>query len=214
MKAFIYVGGSIFPENITEKPSENDICIAADSGYKNARLLGADVQTIVGDFDSMSQEDRDSVKVGTEIITVPTEKDFTDTQLAVKVALQKGASSVTIIGGLDGRLDHTLSNLAILENLYENNIRAIIADGTNRVRYIKSSSDLIAKSKYRYISVISRDEKVKGVTVEGCKYPLKNATLSSKNQYAVSNEISKNCALISVKKGGIYIIESTEHQAL
>lgn len=210
MKAFIYVGGNIFPENITEKPDKDDICIAADSGYKNARLLGADVQTIVGDFDSISQEDKDNISDGTRVVTVPAEKDFTDTQLAVKTALEMGATNIVIIGGLSGRLDHTLSNLAILENLYENNIRATITDGANRIRYIKNSSDLIARSKFKYLSVIARDEKVKGVCVEGCKYPLKNATLSNKFQYAISNEILKNCAFISVKKGGIYIIESAE----
>ena len=210
MKAYIYVGGNIFPKNITEKPTDNDICIAADSGYKNARLLGADVQTIVGDFDSISQADKDSISDGTKIITVPAEKDFTDTQLAVKTALEGGATNIVIIGGLSGRLDHTLSNLAILQNLYENNIRATITDGANRIRYIKSSSELIARSNFKYLSVIACDEKVKGVSVEGCKYPLKNTTLSNKFQYAVSNEILKNCALVSVKKGGIYIVESAE----
>ena len=210
MKAYIYVGGNIIPQNITEKPDKDDICIAADSGYKNARLLGADVQTIVGDFDSMSNEDKNRISAGTRIVTVPVEKDFTDTQLAVKTALENGATNIFIIGGLGGRLDHTLSNLAILQNLYENNIRATITDGANRIRYIKSSSDLIARSNFKYISVIACDEKVKGVNIEGCKYPLKNATLSNKFQYAISNEILKNCALISVKKGGIYIVESAD----
>ena len=211
MKAYIYVGGNIIQKNITEKPTDKDICIAADSGYKNARLLGADVQIIVGDFDSISQEDKDSIPDGIKIVTVPAEKDFTDTQLAVKTALEGGATNIVIIGGLSGRLDHTLSNLAILQNLYENNIRATITDGANRIRYIKSSSDLIARSNFKYLSIIACDEKVKGVSVEGCKYPLKNATLSNNFQYAVSNEILKNCALISVKKGGIYIVESAEN---
>lgn len=210
MKAFIYVGGSIFPENITEKPEENDICIAADSGYSNAQKLGVHPQILVGDFDSLSNDKRNSVPEGTKIITVPAEKDFTDTQLAVKTAIESGAGNIVIIGGLDGRLDHTLSNLAILESLYESNIRAIITNGANRIRYIKSSSDLIARSRFKYLSVIACDDKVKGVSVEGCKYPLKNATLSNKFQYAISNEILKNCALVSVKKGGIYIVESTD----
>ena len=54
------------------------------------------------------------------------------------------------------------------------------------------------------------DEVVKGVTVEGCKYPLKNATLRRRNQFAVSNEITGNVAFISVKKGVVYIIESRD----
>ena len=210
MKAYIYVGGEISPQNITEHPEDGDICIAADSGYANAKKLGVIPSVIVGDFDSIEQSDKDSITEDTEIYEVPAKKDFTDTQLAVKVALQKGARKITIIGGLGGRLDHTLSNLGILENLYDNNIRAVITDGKNRIRYIKSSSELIARSRYKYLSVIARDEKVKGVSIEGCKYPLQNATLSCKNQYAVSNEIEKNCALITVKKGGILIIESAD----
>ena len=80
----------------------------------------------------------------------------------------------------------------------------------NRIRYIKSTSTLIARSGYKYLSIIAADEAVKGVSVEGCKYPLKNARLSRTNQFAVSNEILKNCALVSVKKGGLYIIESRD----
>jgi hypothetical protein len=40
MRAFIYVGGEIYPDNITEHPKGDDLCIAADSGYYNAEKLG------------------------------------------------------------------------------------------------------------------------------------------------------------------------------
>ena len=78
------------------------------------------------------------------------------------------------------------------------------------MRYISSTSTLIARSGFDYLSIIAADDTVKGVSVEGCKYPLKNAKLSRKLQYAVSNEIVGNCALVSVKKGGIYIVESKD----
>ena len=207
-KAFIYVGGEIHPENITEHPKSDDLTIAADSGYHNALSLGDRVQILVGDFDSIDKEREIDDKV--EILTVPAEKDFTDTQLAVETAIKRGARDIVIIGGLSGRLDHTLSNLAILRELSEAHIYALITDGKNRVRYIRSTSTLISRSGYKYLSLIADDEKVKGVSVEGCKYPLDNATLTNRYQYAVSNEITGNCALVSVKKGGLYIVESAE----
>ncbi len=210
MKAFIYTGGNIYPENITERPEADDLVIAADSGYKNAIALGASVNMLVGDFDSLEHSVLESLDSRTELVTVPAEKDFTDTQLAVKLALEKGATSIVIIGGLWGRLDHTQSNLAILEDLGMRSVRGIITDGKNRARYIKNSSELIARSGFKYLAVLASDEKVKGLSIEGCKYPLENATLLRRHQFAVSNEISKNCALISVKKGGIYIVESAE----
>ena len=39
---------------------------------------------------------------------------------------------------------------------------------------------------------------------------MKRATLYRRNQFAVSNEITGNVAFISVKKGGVYIIESKD----
>ena len=207
-KAFIYVGGEIHPENITEHPKSHDLTIAADSGYHNALSLGDLVQILVGDFDSIDKGREIDEKI--EILTVPAEKDFTDTQLAVETAIKRGARDIVIIGGLGGRLDHTLSNLAILRELSEAQVYALITDGKNRVRYIRSTSTLISRSGYKYLSLIADDEKVKGVSVEGCKYPLDNATLTNRYQYAVSNEITGNCALISVKKGGLYIVESAE----
>jgi thiamine pyrophosphokinase len=207
MKAFIYTGGAVCVEGITDHPRGDDITIAADSGYQNAKALGVAPDYAVGDFDSLP---KGAVSPLTERITVPAEKDFTDTQLAVDVALSKGATELVIIGGLGGRIDHTLSNLGILEKLYGMGIRAILADGNNRIRYINGTSELIPRSHFRYFSVLAADAKVKGLTIEGGKYPLKNARLERVHQFAVSNEIEKNCALITVKKGGIFIIESRD----
>ena len=88
-------------------------------------------------------------------------------------------------------------------------VDAYITNGYNRVRYIRNNSIIIPRSPhFRYLSLIAADEVIKGVSVEGCKYPLNNATLWRREQFAVSNEISGNCAFVSVNKGGLYIIES------
>ena len=205
MKAFIYTGGKIRPENITEHPKGDDLVIAADSGYRNAIALGEKPTIILGDMDSIKETE---LPKDAEILKVPAEKDFTDTQLAVDTAIKQGAREIVIVGGLDGRLDHTLSNLAILEDLNKKGIFVHITNGYNRVRFIDSTSTLIPKSGFKYIGLLCLTEKAKGVSVEGCKYPLKNAKLDRSFQFAVSNEIVGNCALISVRKGSLYIVES------
>ena len=206
MKAFIYLGGGVYDNMPIESPQKGDLVIAADSGYQNAVKLSVSPDIVVGDFDSLRQ----NLPGNVEKMQVPAEKDFTDSQLAVDIALKKGATEMVIVGGLDGRLDHTLSNLAILESLWHDGVRAVIADGNKRARYIESTSELVPNLGYRYLSIIAADKKVKGVSIDGCKYPLKNATLRRDYQYTVSNEIEKNCALISVKRGGIFIIESCD----
>ena len=208
MKAWIFTGGDIFPDNIPERPEAGDLCIAADAGLNNARALGVRVSVVIGDFDSLGR--RPNVDPDVEVITLPAEKDETDTQLAVQTALERGAKWINIIGGLGGRLDHTLSNLSILEDLCLLGVHATIANGQSRARYLKATSTLLARTKYCYVSLIAADPIVKGVSIEGCKYPLEKATLRRTHQYAVSNEIEGNCCLISVRKGAVYVIESID----
>ena len=206
MKAYVFAGGEIYHQYIEERPEEGDITIAADAGYRNATLMGLHVNILIGDFDSLGMipDDVD------EVLQLPAEKDLTDTQVAVETAIERGADEIIIVGSTNGRFDHTLSTLAILEKYHEKHIPICIVNGQNRVRYIKNSGFIVVRSKYKYFSLIAADEKVKGVSIEGAKYPLSKKTLTRTHQYAVSNEIVKNAALITVKKGGVYIIESRD----
>ena len=209
MRAFIYTAGNICPENITERPKDGDLVIAADAGYLNAKKCGVTPDLLLGDFDSFDLPEDLSDK--TEVIQFPPEKYDTDPQLAVRAALERRANEIVIIGGLDGRLDHTLSLLAILEDLDARHIHALVTSGMNRARFLRNNSTLIPTSQFRYLSLIAADPAVKGVTVEGCKYPLQKARLSRRNQYAISNELVGNCALIDVRRGGVWVIESCEN---
>lgn len=207
MRAFIYLGGEIFPEKITEKPADGDLCIAADGGYRNAVKLGHPVHIAVGDFDSFP---KDKIADGIELIELPAEKDLTDSQVCIETALSRGAQEIILVGGLSGRLDHTLANLCILEDLYARRVHGYITDGYNRARFIYNSGVIILRSDFKYLSLIAADQTCKGVSVQGCKYELKNQPVHRRLQFAVSNEIVGNCAMVTVKKGGLYVIESRQ----
>lgn len=209
MKAFIYVGGKIDVNFITEHPKGEDITVAADSGIRNALSLGDRVDIAVGDFDSFPERE---IPEGAEVIRLKPEKDITDAQAAIEIAIERGADSFVIIGGLSGRLDHTLANLSILEDLTARNYYAIATDGYSRVHFVNGGSALIGRGGgFKYFSLLPVSDVVKGVSIEGAKYPLKNVRLTRKNGgFATSNEIKGNCALISVKKGALYLIESRD----
>ena len=207
MRAFVYGGGHVFTDGITEHPRGEDLRIAADSGLRTADALSERVDILVGDFDSLGEP---PARDGMEIVRVPAEKDLTDTQLAVELAIERGADDIILIAGLSGRLDHTLSTLSILEDLSVRGLHGYLTDGQNRAHFLRSSSLLIARSQYRYLSLIAADPTVRGVSVEGCKYPLSGATLRRSFQFAVSNEITGNAALTSCRKGGLYVIESAD----
>ena len=64
---------------------------------------------------------------------------------------------------------------------------------------------------YKYFGLLPADREVKGVIIDGAKYPLKNAKLEKNNpSYAISNEVTENFAMVSTKKGGLFVIESKE----
>lgn len=209
MKAYILTGGDIYADNIHITPDKTDLIVAADSGLNHAVPLGLCPSVVVGDYDSLGHAPQ--VDAGVEVVTVPTEKDVTDTQLAVELALTRGATELHIIGGLGGRLDHTLSNLAILEDLADKKIRAVMEDGQNRVRLLRNDSTILPRSGYTYVSLLALDPIVRGVDAEGVKYPLKGAKLTRTFGYAVSNEITGNCAFLSVRKGTMLVVESRDN---
>lgn len=209
MKTWILTGGPIHADNIPERPDKDDLVVAADSGLNNARALGIRVDAVVGDYDSLGH--KPDVDKDVEVVTVPTEKDVTDTQLAVEYALQKGAREIVLVGGLGGRLDHTLANLSILEDLLDKRVRATLLDGQNRVRLLRNDSTILPRSGYTYLSLLSLDPVSKGVEIEGVKYPLKRGRLHrTLGGLGVSNEITGNCCFVSVRKGTILIVESRD----
>ena len=207
MRAFIYLGGGVYDGGYLDQPKEGDLIIAADSGYQNAKKLGHPVHVAVGDFDSFPKE---RVGDGIEIIELPAEKDLTDSQVCIETAISRGADEIILIGGLSGRLDHTLANLCMLEDLYARRVIGYITDGANRARFIRNSGIIILRSDFKYLSLIAADDTCKGVSIQGCKYELKKQPVHRRLQFAVSNEITGNCAMVTVKKGGLYVIESRE----
>ena len=208
MKAFIYTGGEVVIDNVCERPEKEDLVISADAGYLLAKRFGVVPNIAVGDFDTFGEYD---FEVETRVIRLPSEKDMSDTEAAIDIALDKGACEIIIVGGLDGRLDHTLANLRAVEDLTRRGVRAYITDGRNRVRYLFNSSDIIAKAGFKYLSLVCLGKKARGVTLKGVKYPLDGATLlREKPSYSISNEIVESCALVALRRGAVMVIESND----
>ena len=214
MKSYIFIGGEVDRSALESPIPESALVIAADSGYDNAKKLGFAERCdfIVGDFDSTNER---AFPSRAKIIRVPAEKNESDAQLAVDLALDTlndYSDEIFIIGGLSGRLDHTLANLCLLEDVATVAPMVTLCDGKNRVRYLKErSSLLVPKSEYKYFGLIPSLSSAKGVTVEGAKYNVKNATISRDiASFAISNEVSDSFAMVSCKKGGIFVIESKD----
>ena len=138
MRAVVYTGGEVFPERVSERAGDGDLTIAADAGLLTAGAFGVAPKILVGDFDSLGDPSRFGLPQGTEILKVPAEKDETDTELAVMTALSRGAGEILIVGGVGGRLDHSLANLSLLEDLDRRGVPAVMRTDQRQLSIIHS----------------------------------------------------------------------------
>lgn len=213
VKAIIVSGGYIpidFLKNQLKKYSDY-LIISVDSGADSLYLAGITPDILLGDFDSINKETYDYFsEKDIEIIKFPKEKDLTDTHIAMDYAVNNGFKEFILLGVTGKRLDHTLSNFYILER-YVKDVHCKIIDANNTIELLYGKNkQSYQKEDYKYISLIPISDKVIGVTTEGLKYKLINATLLRSDSFGVSNEIINNVGSISIEEGMLAIIKSKD----
>jgi len=211
MNCVIFCGGSITDyEYIKKYTAQADLVISADSGARHCRMLGIIPDIMVGDFDSVDRSDYDFLKnAGTEVICYPPEKDMTDSELAVEIAVRKGCNRIILLGATGSRLDHSVSNIFLLKKLLDSNIDGLIADDRNEVRLIRDNITLKKESGV-FVTLLPVGGDAAGVTTRGLYYPLENAVLPIGSSRGVSNQFSEYEAYVEVKSGCLLVIISRD----
>ena len=193
--------------NLAYKPHPGDYVLAADGGYRLAKKAGIRCDELIGDFDSMPAPDDDALAITHH----PVEKDDTDTILCINRALELGYDTILVVGGIGGRLDHTMANVQTLVYGLDKGADILITDGRVRMFAIRNdSAEIIRRSRERNVSVFSLSERACGVTLEGLHYPLENGTLRFDYPLGVSNKFEQDSARITVKDGTLLVIVGAE----
>ena len=201
-RAVIFTGGDADLSLLPPEALSADFVVAADCGMKKALAENITPDLLVGDFDSMTIPPE---YAAVPVCRMPAEKDETDTMTAIEQAIGAGCAEILVVGGTGGRLDHTLSNVFLLESLRDRGITVTMTDGRSTARFIRDETVMLPRRGFRYFSLFAEDECT--VTVRGAKYPLENAVLRRTRPYAVSNEITGDEAEITVR-GGVLLLES------
>ncbi|MDR1638506.1 MAG: thiamine diphosphokinase [Clostridiales bacterium] len=184
-------------------PSEGDLVIAADGGYRHLADLGIKPDLVIGDFDS-------SICPGQgdwELVVLPAEKDQTDMAAAVQIGYDRGYRLFRLFGGTGGRVDHTAANVQLLAWLARRNARGFLHFQNQVAFALKDGEICFDASQKGYISVFAYSGDAVGVTLEGLKYPLDNYTLHDDVSLGVSNEFTGKPSRISVRKGLVMIVK-------
>lgn len=185
-----------------------DYVIAADSGLEHAEKLGIKVNYILGDYDSVNPQTLKTYAESTETVTYPSEKDFTDTHLAVLRAVNYGAELIDLIGATGSRLDHTMTNIFVMKAALDAGVKCAIYDAHNKIYLIDGNVSVKRSEQYgKYISFAPMTEKAV-ISLSGVKYPLENYLLNQGLSICQSNEITAEIAGINVSRGILIVYET------
>ncbi len=118
MRGLVITGGRAPEPRIIARYAETcDLCVAADSGLDTAIAAGIVPDYAVGDMDSLTDRSLLSRLREGRVITMPRDKDATDTELALGLLRDKGCAETVLIGGSGGRLDHILALRALFDGV-------------------------------------------------------------------------------------------------
>ena len=175
-------------------PEKSDFIICADGGYDIAVSENIKPDLVIGDSDSGDMGAIDDC--GVEIIRFPGEKDESDTFLCVKHAVNLGFGEITIVGGIGGRLDHTIANIQTLAYFSDPYKRLVMLDENNYATILMNSKITLQKRDGFSVSLFSLSDRCLGVTASGLCYPLRDAELTNSYPLGLSNAFAGGEAVI------------------
>lgn len=176
-----------------------DLVIAADAGLTFLRENGVEPDLFVGDGDSLGFLPEDLPGV-----ILPTVKDDTDTQAALRAGLERGYRRFFLYGALGGkRPSHALSNLQDLLFLAENGAAGVILDERCRMELLsKGENRFTQKGGYFSLFPLLGDA---AVSIHGARYEGEKIVLKPGSSLGVSNE-PKGETVVTLLSGTVLLI--------
>lgn len=210
MHVVIFAGGIVRPGKAVDAAIANaDMFIAADSGAATALHYHAVPAYIVGDLDSLGEQTlAEARERGSQVIPAQPEKDETDTELAVLVALEHGTTQITLLGALGGaRIDHTLANVLLLAGFETIPMR--IVDGDSTCWLLRGPGKTsIEGQQGDTLSLLPLTTDAEGILTTGLYYPLHSETLSFGRPRGVSNVLTGQRAEVSLERGLLLVVHT------
>jgi len=218
LKALIVADGDIPTRAALERllpEAGPDLVIAADGGALKCEQLGFTPDVVVGDADSLSESDAIRLRAaGATVMVHPAAKDESDTELCLREAVSRGATSLLVVGAFGGtRLEHTIANLLLLglPELARRDVR--LADGASIVRMLEGEASITVDGEAGdFVSLLPLSPTVDGVTTRDLEFPLDDEPLHQGPARGLSNVMNGPTATISARAGRLLVIHTRTAQ--
>lgn len=207
----ILLGGDIVVTSALETAIAGTRVIAADSGIRHAFALDLVPEQWVGDFDSVSEAEVAAHKHIPRAV-YPSEKDQTDSELAIETALKEGAQSIVMVGAFGGaRFDHAYLHLTQALVLAGKGISVLLTSGTQEGRPLPQGKQGFDYAQGTLFSILAFSD-LAGLTVAGAKWPLEHVEVPFGSSLTLSNVVSGRLE-IELGSGRALLLAHTPPQA-
>lgn len=235
MKLIMVAGGELdqeFLQHVLDEAGPDRRIMGIDAGVLAVEVSGYTPDYVIGDFDSVSAEERQRIldTYQEKRVLCPV-KDDTDLEAAIHWILEGmpvgdeaegipatgkvegGIEEVLLLGMTGNRMDHTLTNLRLMAHFPKAGIPAVMLDRKNRIRILTGSVKIKKEELYGpYISLLPVFGAVEGITLKGFKYAIENAVLEPMSSLGVSNELIEPVGEILYPEGLLYLMETKDGQ--
>ena len=194
--------------NIARTIQNVDLVIAADSGLHTAQKLNMHVDFVIGDFDSVDASAlARATSEYTQAIRHSTEKDFTDLEAALLLAVDKNSQHIIIVTAGGGRLDHQFGFVAAMFNPKLRNCKVEALWHDNRLFALQGPATCgFATQVGDTVGLQSFSNRSEKILTTGLQWQLTNESLNNFETRGVSNIAIKEQVSVSVELGQLLVI--------
>lgn len=204
----IVTGSSPIDERVVSTIPDAAIILGVDSGLDVALAAGLEPSGLIGDLDSITEAGHEWARQHATIAKHPTDKNQTDTELALAFAADMNPERLTMIGGGD-RLDHTIAALGALRAPALTSVPTIDAwwDGQHVDVIHGPGRRALKVQPGSTLSLLVIGQPCKKVGITGVRWPLDDHTLEPVVGLGVSNEVTDPDGAVSVtaSSGVLYV---------
>ena len=188
--------------NLQHERTTYDQLVALDGAANRLLDLNLIPDVIVGDLDSITTSVLNQCESsGVHIVRIPSQEKSDISKGLQWVQQEQPNAKIDVIGVEIGRYDH---HLAAYSALFECQSSAtLLLNGWTATR-VDSNPTTFQVKPHAIISLIPFGS-VQGVTLEGCQYPLQNASLTTGTQ-GVSNKAIESEIVVSAQSGNLLLL--------
>ena len=201
---YLIIANGHWPEEEIWRPlvkNANHV-VACDGAAHQCLENHVEIQTIIGDMDSLSKEIQSQIQTETTVQFLRQDgQDENDLVKALKWVKNRGASSIEVIGIEGGDLAHQFAALFALCEIPTN----------ARLHTSKSTIELLSKEGYKNCSIekgtlfsLFSIGDVQGIQITGAKWNLKDGTLHPGTQ-GLHNQTQDECLEIEFTSGQLLL---------